>query len=121
MQNLFRTHNKFVAMIAVGSAMVGMANLSTAQAQLQLQNAPIRVQIGNGRALLGPDEPVAGVGISILSNEVGAANDAGTSIRLLGPNKTLGAYTTLLKTNSPNGTDIQLSTPVEAITGALAN
>ena len=77
------------------------------------------MQIGNGRALLGPNEPVAGIGVSILSSEVGAANDAGTSVRLLGPNKTLGLYTTLIKTNSPNGTNLQLSSPVEAVTAPL--
>ena len=118
MNNLFRTSNKFVAMTLGAAAVVGAANVPPAQAQL-LQNSPIRVQIGNGRALLGPNEPVAGIGVSILSSEVGAANDAGTSVRLLGPNKTLGLYTTLIKTNSPNGTNLQLSSPVEAVTAPL--
>ncbi|WIW91141.1 hypothetical protein K3M67_21520 (plasmid) [Sphingobium sp. V4] len=119
MRKMFRTNNKMVTVTIAIVGMAGAANLSVAQAQLQTQTAPIRIQIGNGPALLGPNEPTAPVGISILSNQVGAANDAGTSIRLLGPNKTLGLYTTLLKTNSPNGTDLQLSSPVDALTAPL--
>lgn len=119
MINLTGMQKKILAAIVAGTSLVSIANISTAQAQLQLQNSPIRVQIGNGRALLGPNEPTAGVGISILSNQVGAAKDAGTSVRLLGPAKTLGAYTTLIKSNEPNGTNLQLSSPLDALTAPL--
>jgi len=110
---------KLTALFVAGAGLVGMASISTAQAQL-LPNSPIRLQIGNGPALLGSSQPTSSIGISILSNQVGAANDAGTSIRLLGDNKTAGVYTTLLKTNEPNGTNLQLRTPLDALTGRLA-
>lgn len=123
MKKLARTHNKLVAIMVAGAGMVSMAHMSAAQAQLLpnlLPNSPIRLQIGNGPALLGSNQPSSSIGISILSNQVGAANDAGTSIRLLGDNKTAGVYTTLLKTNEPNGTNLQLRTPLDALTGRLA-
>ncbi len=107
-------HMHVKALALIGGAAVAMASVP-AQAQLQLGNSPIRLQIGNGKALLGPDEPVAPIGISILSSEVGAAKDAGTSVRLLGPDKTFGVYTTLLKTNEKNGTSVKLSTPLDSM------
>lgn len=123
MKKLAYIHNKLAAVLVAGAGMVGMAQMSTAQAQLLpnlLPNSPIRLQIGNGPALLGSNQPNSSIGISILSNQVGAANDVGTSIRLLGDNKTAGVYTTLLKTNEPNGTNLQLRTPLDALTGRLA-
>lgn len=123
MKKLARIHNKLAAIMVAGAGMVGMAHMSAAQAQLLpnlLPNSPIRLQVGNGPALLGSNQPNSSIGISILSNQVGAANDAGTSIRLLGDNKTAGVYTTLLKTNEPNGTNLQLRTPLDALTGRLA-
>lgn len=119
MKNSVRLINKMTALCLTGAAMVGAANLSVAQAQL-FPNSPIRLQIGNGPALLGSSQPNSSIGVSILSNQVGAANDAGTSVRLLGDNKTAGVYSTLLKTNEPNGTNLQLRTPLDAVTGPLA-
>lgn len=122
-KELSKFKSKFAAVMVAGAGLVGMANMSAVQAQLLpnlLPNSPIRLQIGNGPALLGSNQPNSSIGISILSNQVGAANDAGTSIRLLGDNKTAGVYTTLLKTNEPNGTNLQLRTPLDALTGRLA-
>ena len=90
-------HMHVKALALIGGAAVAMASVP-AQAQLQLGNSP-----------------VAPIGISILSSEVGAANNAGTSVRLLGPDKTFGVYTTLLKTNEKNGTSVKLSTPLDSM------
>ncbi|MEK7343240.1 MAG: hypothetical protein AABZ73_05385 [Pseudomonadota bacterium] len=102
-------------LIAAG-LLTGLA-AAPAQAQL-LGSSPVRVQVGNGPALIGSNSPTGAVGLSVLSNQVGT--DDGTSIRLLGDDKTAGIYTRLIKSNGSNGTRLlYLRTPLEQATAPI--
>ncbi|SEJ11415.1 hypothetical protein SAMN05518849_10313 [Sphingobium sp. AP50] len=85
----------------------GLAASTPSFAQLKLQNSPIRVQVGNGPTLIGSSTPNSGIGVSILSNQVGTHN--GTSIRLLGDETIAGLNTNLLGTNGSGETTLLLS------------
>ncbi|MFC3441006.1 hypothetical protein ACFOKF_07310 [Sphingobium rhizovicinum] len=93
---------------AVALMLVAGVTVSTPSfAQLKLQNSPIRVQVGNGSTLLGSSKPDSGIGVSILSNQVGTHN--GTSIRLLGDETIAGLNTNLLGVNGNPETTLLLS------------
>ena len=110
MSKIDRNHAR---MIAVGMATMLVSPLVAGSASAQLlANGPIRVQVGNGPALIGSSTTKSPLGISILSKSLGSTS--GTSIRLLGDNKTLGVSTKL--TSDPaTRTVVNVRTPVDKL------
>lgn len=94
--------------VATGLA-IGIAATASAHAQLAA-NGPVRVQVGNGPALIGSSKPSGSLGVSVLSSKPGT--HFGTSVRLLGSDKTAGIHT---KGADGKGTQLlTLKTPLES-------
>ncbi len=104
--------------LAAGAFGVGPADAQLAPDGSFLSGAPIRVQVGNGPALIGNADRNVAVGVSVLSKSYGTTGP-GTSVRLLGTEKVAGVDTPLVK---PNGKPLYaavVSPAVQGVTSAL--